>query len=115
MDVEGFKAYVLSKWAKIEGTLPGLSLSQTGQDEATFILGYSHPDLPGHEQRIIIGRPATVRAADYMGAKGRAKESGFVDEEIVDGGENVPLAEMVKIVECWRAGKRYEPPAPVRR
>lgn len=115
MDVNGFKAYVLSKWARIEGTLPGLSFSQTGPDEATFILGYFHFDFPGLEQRIIIGRPAMVRARPYLGAEGRAKESGFVDENVIDGGENVSMKEIEAIIACWKANKRYVQPKAVRR
>lgn len=112
MDIDGWKAYKLAQWARVAGTLPGLSLSQTGQHEATFILGYSHPDLPGLEQRVIIGRPASVRAKTYTGPPGQAKAIGFVDETVIDGGENVSMKEILAIIECWRANRRYKQLAP---
>ena len=93
MNIEGFKAYKLAQWDKVKDSIPGLSLSQTGKDEATFIIGFWSEALG--EQRIIIGRPAFQRRA-----AGR-------DELIVDGGENVSMKEIEAIVAAWRSGKRY--------
>ncbi len=107
MSPDDWKAYNLAKWAQVEGTLPGLSFSQSGPDETTFILGFSGPGVG--EQRIVVGRVAFTRARAYMGGKGRAAETGFEDKEVIDGGENVSFDEVKRIVECWRGGKRYEP------
>lgn len=115
MELSGWIKYNHDKWALVKDTLPGLSLSQTGPNEATFILGYSSEEFG--EQRVIIGRPARVVAKTYSGPPGMAKAVGFQDEHVVDGGENVSIAELKAIVECWRQGLRYKPAGskPIRR
>lgn len=100
MDIEGFKAYNLEKWKRIEGTLPGLSVSQTGANEATFILGFWSEAVG--EQRVIIGRPALQAVRPNR------------DALVIDGGENVSMREIEEIVACWRVGKRYIPKKQVR-